>query len=882
MAGRACIRRRGCWAGPGAARGRADAALRREQGGWFLGSLGLVGRSLWEEVMVSSRPLGAGTLVEFLEEVAYRFSDRPALLFKTGLRYRKWSYRGLLQDSGRLASELQRRGVAEGDRVLVWGPNCPQWVLAFFACLRVGAVVVPLDVRGSPDFARDVATQTDPRLLFASRVTPSAHRQLGLPTVFFEEMETLLQSQGAPKPVEVGPDDLAEVMFTSGTTGNPKGVMLTHKNLMANLESVRQHIPGEPSYRLVSILPLSHMFEQIGGLLIPLSAGANVTYPASLKPVTLLKTLAERRATLLLVVPQALDLLLKGVEREVSRRGKERVWRLLLNAARFAPYPVRRLLFRSVRRRFGGALTHIVAGGAALDPHLGDKWAAMGFKLIQGYGATEASPVISCHSIRNPRYDSAGPPIPGVDVRIASDGEIMVRGPNLTPGYWKAPEQTARVFTDGWYHTGDQGFLDENGFIHVNGRKKDMIVLANGQNVFPEDVEATLQRHSAVEDAAVVGVPRDTGTEVHAALRVDNEAAARDAVTWANGTLAEHQQIRGFTIWPQEDFPRTHTFKVKKGLVLEAVMASPSGSPPRAQQPVAEGEPRSVRQLVAEVAELDAGAVAADHALDTDLGLDSLGRVELLSLIEQELGVYVDETEVAPSTAVAEIERLVEGRTNAVTQETAALSFPRWPMMGWCGALRALLQTLLAFPLFSVGHRSRVSGLEHLRGLDEPAIYAINHNITRWDTSLLLKTLPRHLRRRLAYAAAAEVTFGSVWKGLLAGLLLNAFPLYRQQGVRASLEHIGRLLDDGWSIGIFPEGAQEIGEEMLPFQAGTGLLAVECRAPVVPVRISGDNRSPWPPRRKTLAVTVGEPLTIPAGTSYPDATTSIEQAVKTL
>ncbi|MCY4085658.1 MAG: AMP-binding protein [Actinomycetia bacterium] len=821
-------------------------------------------------------------MVEFLEEVAYRFSDRPALLFKTGLRYRRWSYRGLLQDSGRLASELQRRGVAEGDRVLVWGPNCPQWVLAFFACLRVGAVVVPLDVRGSPDFAHDVATQTDPRLLFASRVTPSAYRQLGLPTVFFEEMEKLLQSQGAPTPVELRPDDLAEVMFTSGTTGNPKGVMLTHKNLMANLESVRQHIPGEPSYRLVSILPLSHMFEQVGGLLIPLSAGANVTYPASLKPVTLLKTLAERRATLLLVVPQALDLLLKGVEREVSRQGRERVWRLLLNAARFAPYPVRRLLFRSVRRRFGGALTHIVAGGAALDPHLGAKWAAMGFKLIQGYGATEASPVISCHTIRNPRYDSAGPPIPGVDVRIASDGEIMVRGPNLTPGYWKAPEQTARVFTDGWYHTGDQGFLDENGFIHVNGRKKDMIVLANGQNVFPEDVEATLQRHPAVEDAAVVGVPRDTGTEVHAALRVDNEAAARDAVTWANGTLAEHQQIRGFTIWPQEDFPRTHTFKVKKGLVLEAVMASPSGSPPRAQQPVVQGEPRSVRQVVAEVAELDAGAVAAGHALDTDLGLDSLGRVELLSLIEQELGVYVDETEVAPSTTVAEIERLVEGRTNAVTQETAALSFPRWPMMGWCGALRALLQTLLAFPLFSVGHRSRVSGLEHLRGLDEPAIYAINHNITRWDTSLLLKTLPRHLRRRLAYAAAAEVTFGSVWKGPLASLLLNAFPLYRQQGVRASLEHIGRLLDDGWSIGIFPEGAQEISEEMLPFQAGTGLLAVECRAPVVPVRISGDNRSLWPPRRKTLAVTVGEPLTIPAGTSYPDATTSIEQAVKTL
>ena len=829
--------------------------------------------------MVSNGPLGAGTLVEFLEEVATRFADRPALLFKTGLRYREWSYRDILHDSGLLASELQARGVTRGDRVLVWGPNCPQWVLAFFACLRAGAVVVPLDIRGSADFARSVAAQTGPRLMFASRITPSVHRELGLPTIDFEEVETLLQSRGAPMPVELRPGDLAEVMFTSGTTGNPKGVMLTHKNLLANLGSVRQHIPGEPSYRLVSILPLSHMFEQVGGLLIPLSAGANVTYPASLKPVTLFKTLAERKATLLLVVPQVLDLFLKGVEREVSRQDKERAWRLLLNAARFAPYRVRRLLFGSVHRRFGGALTHIVAGGAALDPHLGAKWAAMGFRLIQGYGATEASPVISCHTIRNPRYDSAGPPVPGVDVRIAPDGEIMVRGPNLTPGYWKAPEQTARVFTDGWYHTGDQGFLDGNGFIHINGRKKDMIVLANGQNVFPEDVEAMLQRHSAVEDAAVVGLPRGAGIEVHAALRADGEAAASDAVAWANGMLAEHQQIRGFTVWPEEDFPRTHTFKVKKGLVLEAVMAGP---PPKPQQPAPGGEQRSVRQLVAEVAELDANAVAADHALDADLGLDSLGRVELMSLIEQELGVYVNETEVPPLTTVAEVERLVESRTNAVTQETGALSFPRWPLTGWAGALRAVLQTLLAFPMFSALHRSRVSGLQHLRGLDGPAIYAINHNATRWDTSLLLKTLPPHLRRRLAYAAAAEVTFGSFWKGLLASLLLNAFPLYRQFGVRTSLEHIGRLLDDGWSIGIFPEGAQELGEEMLPFQAGTGLLAVECRAPVVPVRISPDSQPPRPPRRKTLTVTVGEPLTFPAGTSYADATASIEQAVKTL
>ena len=246
--------------------------------------------------MASHRPSGPRTLVEFLEDAARKYRDRPALLFKTRLAVHAMELQGTsFATPDRLASELQSRGIRKGDRVLIWGPNCPQWVIAFFACLRAGAIAVPLDVRSTADFARNVAGQTDPRLMFASRITPAAHRELGLETIDFEEVESICESRGQPGPVELEPDDLAEIMFTSGTTGDPKGVMLTHRNLLSNLESIRQVIPGEPWYRLVSILPLSHMFEQVGGLLIPLSAGANVTYPLSLKPVTLFKTLAERQ-----------------------------------------------------------------------------------------------------------------------------------------------------------------------------------------------------------------------------------------------------------------------------------------------------------------------------------------------------------------------------------------------------------------------------------------------------------------------------------------------------------------------------------------------------------------------------------------------------------
>ena len=278
---------------------------------------------------------------------------------------------------------------------------------------------------------------------------------------------------------------------------------------------------------------------------------------------------------------------------------------------------------------------------------------------------------------------------------------------------------------------------------------------------------------------------------------------------------------------------------------------------------------------------MDAGAVSADQALGDDLGLDSLGRVELMSLIEQELGVYVDETEVSPTTTVAELEQLVDKRMESGAQETETPTFPKWTLTRWGTAIRGVLHSVLTFPVMSALNGTRVDGLDHLRGLDEPAIYAINHNVTRWDAFLILKILPRGIRRRLTYAAAAEITFASFWKGPMASLFANAFPLYRRFGVRTSLEHMGNLLDAGWSIGIFPEGVQKIGDEILPFQAGTGLLAVECRAPVVPVRISADGRAglPW---RRALQVTVGEPLTFPAGTDYADATAGIEQAVRAL
>ena len=573
---------------------------------------------------------------------------------------------------------------------------------------------------------------------------------------------------------------------------------------------------------------------------------------------------------------------MKSIEREVANRGKEHAWQLLMKLARRLPVALRRLLFRQVHARFGGHLRIVVSGGAALDQALGEKWHLLGVSVLQGYGATEASPVISCHSLTEARFDSVGRPVPGVDVRIADTGEIQVRGPNITQGYWQAPEQTAAAFDGDWYRTGDIGFVDDAGHLHVRGRVKEMIVLANGQNVFPEDIEAVLHRIPALTDATVVGLKQGQDTQVHAVFLLEEPERAPRIVAEANRELAEHQQIRGHTVWPEADFPRTHTLKVKKAVLVDALSAgaprAAAGAGAAARTPpAAAGDPRErLVRLVSEVSGVAQEQVLPEHTVGGDLDLDSLKRVEMLSIIEQELGVYIDESLVGSQTTFAELQKLLDSQAQA---KAALPPFYTWPLSVWFSLLREVLHRVLVFPVFSIRYRARASGLEHLPD-DGPVLFAANHNAVRGDSMVLAKVTPPAWRRHLSFAAAAEITFGKRLTGIFAALVANAFPLSREHAIRASLEHMGRLMDEGWSVVIFPEGEQRIGRPMLPFQSGTGMLAVEAHTPVVPVHLVSE------PRRRRfrtrVAVRFGAPLTFPPGTSYIDATRQIEAAVKSL
>ena len=305
-------------------------------------------------------------LVNFIDKISENFADKPGLLFKPGFKYVSWTYKQLGDDSKKAASYFKSLGLEKNDRVIIWAPNSPMWVISFFACVRAGVILVPLDIKSPPEFVDTVIAKTKPKLVLLSRFTPVDSHSLDVPVVYLEDLPNLLKDQNHFDPIDISSDDVVEVMFTSGTTGDPKGVILTHQNLMSNLDSVSKTIRGKSSDRLLSILPLSHMFEQMGGMLFPLKIGADITYITSRRPKAIFKTMQDRKVTVMLLVPQALDLFKNGIEREINRQGKTKTFQFLMRQAERMPKVLRKLFFSSLRKQMGGSLRLIFAGGGRL------------------------------------------------------------------------------------------------------------------------------------------------------------------------------------------------------------------------------------------------------------------------------------------------------------------------------------------------------------------------------------------------------------------------------------------------------------------------------------------------------------------------------------
>lgn len=811
------------------------------------------------------------------------FGDDVAFQVRRGFRLQRVSYRQAGVLARQLAGWLASEKVAPGERIAVWSPNMPEYAILYLGAWLAGVVVIPIDVRTRPEVVNRFVSIARPRLGFKSSALEGTFGPPIEKTLLLEDLFELIS--GAPATAhlpDVGPDALCEIAFTSGTTGQPKGVMLTHGNCLAEIDGLRQAFPIERGYRAISLLPLSHALEQVIDLLHTFSSGVRVTYLPRVNPLTLARTLREERITCAVVVPQLLRLLLTGIERRVRQEGKERQWELAHRVAPLLPLPLRRLLFWEVHRTLGGSLRFFGCGGAPLDTKLAQAWERMGIPVFEGYGLTETTAASTLNTWTAKRLGTVGKPIPGVEVAIGEGGEVRIRGRTVTPGYFDNPELTGQAFVDGWFRTGDVGSIASEGFVRLSGREAFKIVLAGGENVYPEDLEQTLNEHPLVRDSCVVGVERDGRTEVHVALLTDAPDRASEIVRETNRKLSSHQQIMAYTAWEDPDFPRTPILKVDRERVRDAV-ARRQGAATATQPPPEETGADPLARLLARVSERPVGDVREELELATDLGLDSLGRVELLAAIEEEMGRSVDELEVGPQTTVAQLRKLVESGAGAAVAPLGA----RWPRMGWARALGRGLQWA-AFRLqdrwvdFEIVHPERTAAIS------VPAILIFNYQ-GPYAALAVLRALPDGLRSRIAIAADARLWEGRErWQGMLSALAVQAFPFVKSGGaVRSSLGEMGRWLDDGYGVVISPEGEPELEGRLLPFLGGTGLMAVEMGVPVVPFRLEdyhqlfpNDPRFPFLPiRRGRVRLIVGEPLSIPRGASYQDATDRVRQAL---
>ncbi len=790
------------------------------------------------------------SLVEYLEEFQGRARE-CAYVHRRGYRTARWTYGRVAETAFQFARELAARKIGKADRVLLWGENCPEWIAAFFGCALRGAVIVPMDNVATPEFAVRVYQQVEAKLMVCSR--EHAEQSAGLPVLLLEDLSATVarHARAAYPAVSLDRQDTLEIVFTSGTTAEPKGVVISHGNVLANIAPLEEQIRGYLKYerlvhplRFLNLLPLSHVFGQFLGIFLPQLMGGTVIFQETFKPSEVIASIRQERVSVLVAVPRLLQSLQDKIERDLEDAGQLDEFRRQFQAAEGKHFLRRWWSFRRVHRRFGWKFWALICGGAALDLNTEEFWGRLGYAVIQGYGLTETTSLISVNHPFRLGQGSIGKVLAGREVKLDKDGEILVRGGGVATAYWNGRELQPVANEEGWYRTGDIGALDAEGNLYFKGRKKEVIVTPAGMNVYPEDVEAALRRQPEVKDCVVVGLPRDGNAEPCGVLILRARAAEVETVVRrANESLAEYQRMHAWLVWPEPDFPRTSTQKPRTNVIQEVAQAQLGAKPATTSTigPLAE--------LIARITGREAPRLRPEADLESDLNLSSLERVELLSALEDRYQLELSEISFTAVNKVCDLGRMLRERLAPRVQYHYPRFVLHWPVT-W---IRLITHYLLVRPAVFLLGWPRIQGSENLRGLQGPALVISNH-IGDVDVGFVLTALPARFRHRLATAAGGEALealrtpspargkFGRAYdrvKWLLGVSLLNLFPLPREAGFRESFAYAGEAVDQGYSVLVFPEGHHTTDGKMRPFRAGVGLLANNLGIPVVPMRIDG-------------------------------------------
>jgi len=798
-------------------------------------------------------------------------------------------------------------GMPAGERIAILADNHPRWVAAYLGIIAAGGTAVPLDTAYHADQVAKLLKDSGASLL----ISDEKHWAVAKEAVGGTEIPIILANgragtHAAPQPlttldtifaqppqdftpVSRQPDDIASLLYTSGTTADPKGVMLTHANLLGEAEGVFAWALIGPDDAILGVLPLFHVLSQMANLLLPLVAGAKAVYLSTLNTTELLKALQERNITAFAVVPQFFNLIHERIFQEVEKKGlvTRSAFGLMRRTTLFCRklgFNPGRIFFGKVHALFGKRMRYLVTGGSRFDPQIARDFYSLGIDVLQAYGLTETCSGAFVNSVGNVVIGSVGKPLKGVEGKILdptptddgsfAGGEILIRGPIVMKGYWNRPDATADVLKNGWLYTGDLGYFDEHNNLFITGRKKDVIILSNGKNVYPEEIEAHYLQSPYIKEICVMGIE---GQDKLYAVMVPNFEVLRQRkvvnakevirfdIEGLSAKLASTKRISGYEIW-QEDLPRTTTRKIKRFEVQKRVRSGKDSSGPgelTASRPLTNEEKAWLEQsnvqralkIIREYAANSPETVRPTDNLELDLGLDSMRRVELLVAVEQEIGGNVPESELANIYTVRELVDSVRSSAAAgAGSDKGVRATPTFP--GWSAVLRQdpadpavtsitksrpvtdsliflLVRTLGLF--WRILSRLEVEGLENIPE-NGPYLLCSNHQ-SYLDPVFLLVVLRYQMLRQLFAVGTSEI-FGT-------GLMLRLARVLRVIVVDPDANLIPAMragafgLRQRMGLMLYPEGERSIDGAPKIFKKGAAILAIHLQVPIVPIAING-------------------------------------------
>jgi long-chain acyl-CoA synthetase len=827
------------------------------------------------------------------------------------------TYADAFQRSAELARKLTARlGLHHGDRIALISENCPEWGLGYLGIVQAACTAVPLDRQMPAKEAARLIKLVDARAIVISPSILDASSDVfrpgnGLPPCLnllndFEPHEGFAwphpQASIGDRPLrEPAPEMLASLLFTSGTTYEPKGVMLSHSNLIADALSTAEILEPMQTDRFLSVLPLHHALEFTGGFTIPMYGGSTVHYIEHQKEVPETMKLAE--ITVVIGVPRLFQVFMERIKEKMEAAGPAAKLKAKLGQTMAATWEMagnhtaRRRIFKKIHEGFGGKLRLMVSGGAALDPEIFDFFKGFGITIVEGYGLTETAPVLAVNPLTAPKAGTVGPAVPGVEIRIdvpGSDGigEILARGPTIMQGYWRNPTATEKAFDGGWFKTGDLGKIDRDGYLHITGRLKDVIVTAAGKNVYPDEIEAVLREIHGIKDLCVLAMPARSGMgEEVTAVIVPEEGASHEKISSAIDRvcreLASHQRVARVE-FQNDDLPKTSTLKVQRNKVRERYL-NPQASKIAAASSESNGHSKSeatpppshagevfadVARAVAEVAgRIRPVDVTPEMKLQMDLGIDSIGRVDLLQKLELYCDVQIPSESEGKLFTVRDVVTVVEAALKTSgkrgKKRSKRLFSPKDPMTGIQDGMRKSFSKSLLQGMFSTSASVFMNtylqidcyGLENIPE-KTPYILAANH-CSHLDSIAIREVLGRRAAD-LHVMGAKDYFFDTSLKSWFFTTFLNALPIDREGNVAEGLAACKTVLENGRAILLFPEATRSISGELQSFKPGIGVLGIELSAPVFPVYLRGTYES-LPkgrslPRPTRIEVRIGGPI----------------------